>query len=130
MIIVFTKKEILFDKFKNVDIQKSIVLFMEGFDVLNGYINCDIAIINSDYNFYGQEKINAKQVITYGYNPKSTITISSSVEDYVSCAVQREFLNAYNQKIDIGEIIINKNENKSIDAVAFEILNEIIKYKI
>jgi len=66
-----------------------------------------------------KEKVNAtlkegETVITYGMNPKSTITISSINDEKAAIAVQRGFTNSHGQKIEPQEVVVETRENEDV----------------
>lgn len=70
----------------------------------------DYLIINADeeINFDLLKNVNAN-VITYGFNSKSTITASSVKEDNVLLCIQRGIQNLNQKEIEQQEISIQKN---------------------
>lgn len=72
--------------------------------ILNADIDLNLSINN-------KEKIN---VITYGLNQKSTITISSINEENILISLQREMINIYGKYLSMEEINVNLIENKHI----------------
>ncbi len=76
-------------------------------------VNADISI---NIKFLEQYKI---KVITYGFNSKATITISSVSNDELLLCVQRNITNIENMKIEQQEIILeNKNNVDSLKKIA------------
>lgn len=71
--------------------------------------------VNSKTKLINSSKINiiSQNVITYGFNSKSNITISSVTDDDVLVCVQRNIRNN-NEEIEIQEIKIENRENYSI----------------
>lgn len=85
---------ILFDReFKNVEMLKRILK------------NVKYLIVNSDIisNLNILDNLEAT-VITYGFNPKSTITASSVNEDEVLVCIQRNMINSKQKSIEPQEI--------------------------
>lgn len=73
-------------------------------------INAKYIIINSDLNIDLRILEGANSlIITYGFNLKSTITMSSITEDSVQICVQRNILNN-KQNIEQQEISLKKEE--------------------
>lgn len=82
--------------------------------IKNNLINSKHIIINSDFSL----KLNLLKeanlrVITYGFNSKATITISSNTEDSIQICVQRNILNK-KENIEQQEISLLKNQNSDI----------------
>lgn len=77
-------------------------------------INAKYIIINSDLNIDLRILEGANSlIITYGFNLKSTITMSSITEDSVQICVQRNILNN-KQNIEQQEISLKKEEEIDI----------------
>ncbi len=81
-----------------------------------------------------QSKLEDVYILTYGFNGKSTITISSldELENTVMCTLQREITNIYNNIIEPKEINISKgnsnfNNYKLLGIVTLMILLGYIK---
>ena len=55
-----------------------------------------------------------EKVITYGMNPKSTITISAINDEKATICVQRGFTNSSGREIEPQEIVVNNNENEDV----------------
>ena len=73
----------------------------------NIIINMDMVVKCEDLN------ITNSNLITYGFNSKSSITISSVTDDEVLICVQRNIYNNYGE-IELQEIKLENNENYSI----------------
>lgn len=97
-----------------------------------------ILIINGDdkrmLELINQSKLEDVYILTYGFNGKSTITISSldELENTVMCTLQREITNIYNNIIEPKEINISKgnsnfNNYKLLGIVTLMILLGYIK---
>ena len=72
-------------------------------------------IINADIRIEILSKISINipiKLITYGFNPKSTITISSIKEEKIIVSIQRELISANNKKIEIQEKEIDISQKK------------------
>ena len=97
--------------------------------------NCKYLILNSDIqlDFKDIEVLNLV-VITYGFNHKSTFTVSSVEEENIIICLQRVIQNKNNEKIEPQEFIIQIDHN--IDkyiVIAIEILKILYsfnKYKV
>lgn len=116
------ENNVIFIKEKNIDNIKNVhfdtVVINREFkkmDELNKILeNAKNVIINIDT--YGEnEEINIvnSNIITYGFNSKSSITISSVTDDDVLICVQRNIYNNYGE-IEVQEIRLENNENYNI----------------
>lgn len=87
-------------EFKNMEILKKILT------------NTKYLIVNSDLknNLKILEELQLT-VITYGFNSKATITISSVVEDKVLVCLQRDVVNSKGKTIEAQEFEIETNDN-------------------
>lgn len=82
--------------------------------ILNMDIQVDIDIVNN---------LNLK-IITYGFNSKSTFTVSSVTENSVIICLQRTILNIYDKKIEPQEYQLKNDKNIEIQAIiASKIVN-------
>lgn len=119
---ILKNNKVIFIKESNIDNIKNIyfdtIIINENFKNMSKLIllleHAKNIIVNID------EKILVKNIIkhnvnfiTYGFNSKASITISSATEDEVLICIQR---NVYSSKgiIEVQEIKIEKNENCSI----------------
>lgn len=107
---------ILFDReFKNVEMLKKILK------------NVKYLIVNSDIisNLNILDNLEAT-VITYGFNPKSTITASSVNEDEVLVCIQRNIINSNQKNIEPQEIKkeIRKDANCTMAITAILLVYE------
>lgn len=74
--------------------------------ILNTILNqSKVVLLNIDYkeNLKVVENINT-QVITYGFNKKATVTITSCDEDNIMLEIQREIISLNNEVIESREI--------------------------
>ena len=75
--------------------------------------NVKYLILNGDADLKllieSKKKIN---LITYGLNQKSTITLSSLKEENILISLQREIMNIYNKYISMREISVDLKEYK------------------
>ena len=78
------------------------------------FINTDV---NIKFSISPQSKVN---IITYGLNQKATVTISSITETDILIYLQRNIKNAKGKVIEVGEKMININENNKLKT--YEIL--------
>lgn len=118
----FTQNNVIFIKEKNIDNIKNVhfdtVVINRRFeksDELNKLLeNTKNVIINMDTNIDNKElNIVNSNLITYGFNSKSSITISSVTDDDVLIYLQRNIYNNYGE-IEVQEIKIENNPNYSI----------------
>ena len=118
----FIENNVIFIKEKNIDNIKNVhfdtVVINKEFekmDELNKLLkNAKNIIINMDTNIDNKElNIVSSNLITYGFNSKSSITISSVTDDDVLIYLQRNIYNNYG-KIEVQEIKIENNPNYSI----------------
>lgn len=116
------ENNVIFIKEKNIDNIKNVhfdtVVINREFkkmDELNKIlVNAKNVIINMD-TYGDNEEINIvnSNIITYGFNSKSSITISSVTDDDVLICVQRNIYNNYGE-IEVQEIKLENNENYNI----------------
>ena len=109
-------KETNIDNIKNVHFDTIILntKFKKMDKLLAVLINAKNIIVNMDEEIdFEDVNITNLNLITYGFNSKSSITISSVTDDEVLICVQR---NIYNDSgiIEMQEIKIENNENYSI----------------
>ena len=98
------------DNLKNVKFD--VVIINQELDVEKYKVNLDnilkntkILILNIDYKENLKVVENLKiQVITYGFNKKATVTITSCDEDNIMLEFQREIITLNNKKIESEEI--------------------------
>ena len=117
------KNNVIFIKEKNIDNIKNVhfdtVIINREFkkiDELNKILeNTNNIIINMDDASIESSKLNivSSNLITYGFNSKSTITISSVTDDDVLICVQRNIYRNY-EEIEVQEIKLENNENYTI----------------
>ena len=117
-----TENNVIFIKEKNIDNIKNVhfdtVVINKEFakmDELNKLLeNAKNVIVNMDTNIDNKElDIVNSNLITYGFNSKSSITISSVTDDDVLICLQRNIYNNYGE-IEVQEIKIENNPNYSI----------------
>lgn len=109
-------KEMNIDNIKNVHFDTVIInRKFDKMDELNVILkNAKNIVINMDVNIDFKEiEIVSANIVTYGFNSKSSITISSVTEDDVLICVQRNIYNKFG-KIDIQEIKLEINERYDI----------------
>lgn len=116
-------KQSLIKKQVNCDI----LLVMPDFNIKNYTINTNIAIIYGDLGFKFFKNINYKEIITYGMSQKNTITISSTEMNCILIAIQREITKLNGEKIEIGEIAVEKTQKNQLDTLAISILDIVKK---
>ncbi|MBR2241126.1 MAG: hypothetical protein IJ890_07100 [Clostridia bacterium] len=117
-----TENNVIFIKEKNIDNIKNVhfdTVFInkefDKMDKLNKLLeNTKNVIVNMDTNIDNKElNIVNSNLITYGFNSKSSITISSVTDDDVLICLQRNIYNNYGE-IEVQEIKIENNPNYSI----------------
>lgn len=119
---IFSDNNVIFINEKNIDNIKNVhfdtVIInkeFEKYDELNKLLNnAKSVVINMDINIECQKlNIVNSNLITYGFNSKSSITISSVTDDDVLICVQRNIYNNYGE-IELQEIKLENNEKYSI----------------
>ena len=119
---VFSDNNVIFINEKNIDNIKNVhfdtVIInkeFEKYDELNKLLNnAKNVVINMDIKIECQQlNIVNSNLITYGFNSKSSITISSVTDDDVLICVQRNIYNNYGE-IELQEIKLENNEKYSI----------------
>ena len=112
-------------KFDEIIYNKDINLTEEEYKFMREIINkTKYILINSDEKIKIPENILIK-IITFGFNSKSTIMISSVKENYIIISVQREI-----EKLN-GDIIENQEKKIEIEQnKKSSIYNEIINFLI
>ena len=126
-LINIKKKSI--ENVKNVENFKEEINYVKNFCMKAKYlvINSDIEI---NCSILKEIKTN---IITYGLNHKSTVTLSSITDESVLIFVQREFENMENKAIEVGEynIKIQKENRTNIHEIMLAfILNNLNNIKI
>lgn len=110
-------------KFEQIIINKDLALNKQEEEYIKKLINTTkYIIINADINIQILNNIEIDKplkIITYGFNSKSTISISSVKEDYIILSIQREIEKLNNEKIE--------NQEKKIDLIKGENNNIYIK---
>ena len=91
-------------KFEQIIINKDLILNEQEHNVFIKII-CEskYIIINTDTNIQLLNNIELKKplkIITYGFNSKATISISSVKEEYIILSIQREIEKVNNEKIE------------------------------
>ena len=113
--VIFIREKNI-DNIKNVHFDTVIINNeFERIDELNKVLqNTKNIIINMDTVVKCEDlNITNSNLITYGFNSKSSITISSVTDDEVLICVQRNIYNNYGE-IELQEIKLENNENYSI----------------
>lgn len=128
---VFSDNNVIFINEKNIDNIKNVhfdtVIInkeFEKYDELNKLLNnAKNVVINMDIKIECKKlNIVNSNLITYGFNSKSSITISSVTDDDVLICVQRNIYNNYGE-IELQEIKLENNEKYTIyDLIAILIL--------
>ena len=98
--------------FETIVLTCELKLTEEKQEILNKICsNCKYVIINADINIKLKFK-NLINYITYGVNPKSTITISSIQDEKAIIYVQRNIKNIAEKEIEMGEVSIDLQDYK------------------
>ena len=114
-------------KFEQIIINKDLILNEQEHNVFIKII-CEskYIIINTDTNIQLLNNIELKKplkIITYGFNSKATISISSVKEEYIILSIQREIEKVNNEKIENQErkieLLNEKNNNIYIKIIKF-----------
>ena len=106
--------DILYIKDKNIENTKNIKLetlilnrSIENVDIRKKILeNSKNIILNLDLNT-GIEQNLETNIISYGYNSKSDITVSSVEDDQILICIQHTITSIYNRKIEPQEIKVN-----------------------
>ena len=96
---------ILFDTEKLID--ESIL------NKLLSYSKCFVFNYDIDKNIEKYKKMDL-QLVTFGFNPKSTVTISSVTDENILMCIQRKIYTMNNEEIEPQEIKIDINKNRKI----------------
>ncbi len=103
-------------KFNEIIFMEDIEIDQQEYKYFEELINrVNYLIINADIRIEILSKISINipiKLITYGFNPKSTITISSIKEEKIIVSIQRELISANNKKIEIQEKEIDISQKK------------------
>ena len=100
--------------FETIVLTCELNLTEEKQEILNKICNnCKYVIINADIDINIKFKSkNLINYITYGVNPKSTITISSIQDEKAIIYVQRNIKNIDEKEIEMGEVSIDLKDYK------------------
>ena len=100
--------------FETIVLTCELNLTEEKQEILNKICNnCKYVIINADIDINIKFKSkNLINYITYGVNPKSTITISSIQDEKAIIYVQRNIKNIDEKEIEMGEVSIDLQDYK------------------
>lgn len=114
-------------KFEQIIINKDLILNEQENNVFIKLV-CETKyiIINADTNIQLLNNIQLKKplkIITYGFNSKATISISSVKEEYIILSIQREIEKVNNEKIENQErkieLLNEKNNNIYMKIIKF-----------
>ena len=113
--------DILYIKDKNIENTKNIKLetlilnrSIENVDIRKKILeNSKNIILNLDLNT-GIEQNLKTNIISYGYNSKSDITVSSVEDDQILICIQHTITSIYNRKIEPQEIKVNVKSDISV----------------
>lgn len=103
-------------KFDIIVIGQNLEKFEEEIEYVRKF--CEQAkylVINSDIEIKDDVLNNIRSnIITFGLNHKSTVTLSSITDELILISVQREFENMENKLVEVGEYSIKTNkENRT-----------------
>lgn len=103
-------------KFDEIIIMKNIKIKKDEYKYMNDIIvNAKYMIVNADIEIDFLKEIKIKKpirLITYGFNSKATITISSIKEEKMMICVQRNIKKENNEIIEPKEVEINTPKSK------------------
>lgn len=123
--VIFIKEKNI-DNIKNVHFDTVIINreFKKTEELNHLLVNVKNIVINMDLNIDWKElDIRNTNLITYGFNSKSSITISSVTDDDVLICIQRSINSKYG-KIELQEIKLENNNGYNIyDLIMVVILN-------
>lgn len=130
-IIIITKQTI--ENIKNVKFDVVVIYeeFEENDIIKNVLDSCKYVIINTDFknNIKLLDVIEKQYVITFGFNSKATINISSNENDIIILDLQREIENLKRKKIESQEIKLENNFSKKrlYEEISVKILTFLVK---
>ena len=117
-------------KFEEIICNKVINLTKEEYKFMREIINkTKYVIVNSDIEIKFLKNINMEKpikIITFGFNQKSTLSISSIKEDYIIISVQRDIEKINKQKIENQERKIEIVPSDKI-SIYSQIINFIVR---
>ena len=117
-------------KFKEIIFLENINLTNEEYKYMNEIVsNAQYLIVNGDINIEILKKINIQRpikLITFGFNSKSTITISSVNDDKIIVCVQRDIEKTNGERLENQEKkIVSQNPKKIYNSLVVFIINEL-----
>ena len=129
------KFQILQKNMNKIVISENLENFKEEINYVKNFcMKAKYLVINSDIEINCSILKEIKtNIITYGLNHKSTVTLSSITDESVLIFVQREFENMENKAIEVGEynIKIQKENRTNIHEIMLAfILNNLNNIKI
>lgn len=113
--VIYIKEENL-DNVKNIKLETSVINSkIDDKETLKRIIeNSKNIIVNIDYNEDIDKYIQGKNVITFGYNLKSDITVSSINEEKSFLALQKNVRSIFGKEIEMQEIKADINYNINV----------------
>lgn len=113
--------DVLYIKEKNIENTKNIKLEtlilnrnIDNNEIMNKILgNSKNVILNLDLNTNIKQNME-NNIISFGYNSQSDITVSSVEEDQVLICIQRTITSIYNRKIEPQEIKVNVKSDISV----------------
>lgn len=107
-------------RFNDIIFNKDIKLNEQEYRCMCEIMNsADYILVNADINITILEKVDLikpVKIITYGFNPKATISISSVKDDYIIASIQRKIEKINTEEIEAQEkkIEILKEEKSKV----------------
>jgi len=108
------------ENFKNIKFDVILISNLKNYNKNNNFkkilSNSSISLINTDIKDNLKNVNNLKGiVITYGFNSKSTVTVSSVENDKISICLQRVIKNIDGENIEPIEYVESMDDVKNID---------------
>ena len=113
--VIYIKEENL-ENIKNIKLETSVI----NSKILSANLikkitdNSKYLIVNLDYNSEIRKIAEGKKIITYGYNSKSDLTVSSRKEEQTFLSLQRNIISVFSKKIYMQEIKANISYNINV----------------
>lgn len=127
----------IIENFKNIRFDIILIADLKNYNRNNNFkkivSNAYISVINTDIkdNLNVLDNLNG-MVITYGFNPKATVTVSSVSDDNMSICIQRVIGDMRGKKIEPIEYVENIQNCRSIemsDIIGIKFLEKILAKK-
>lgn len=119
-------------KFETIIIMDNVPKILSKKDILKCIIGkAKYVIVNADENTILELVENMKlNIITYGFNRKSTISASSVKDDNILLYIQRNIEDINNNELEVQEISISKTSNKLSTNIVMGISTILLLYGI